>query len=1012
MANKVSDLSIKLQTGSDSTYLATWTFDGKTTVTTSSSSGGIRKGDYVTIKSGATWYNGVSIPSWVFADEWQVYELRGNRAVLNRNRSGTNSIMSPIHVNNLNGGSVTTTTTTTVDALDHYTVTWYYDTGDGIWFSGGNSSDTKDTYATYSAPSNARQIKVVARPVSKTRSVNGQDTPYFTGQQSTYTYSTSSNPPEVPPSPSVEMDKYTLKATVDNISDPRSDEIQFQVYDMTKLFNSGTATVTACMATFQTGVNAGGSYRVRARSANIIGSSGRVYSDWTDFTDPMVTIPTPPTGITTIRGASSTSVYLEWPVVNSAETYEIEYTTNVNYFDASDETTSITGIEATHYTVTGLETGDEYFFRVRAVNEQGESAWTEPKSVVIGKPPSAPTTWSSSTTVITGNPVTLYWVHNAEDGSTEEYAQVEVTVGNGEPFVYTVKNDLADDEENPDKDKTKSYELDTSEYDEGTKIKWRVRTSGITLEYGDWSIMRTVDVYAPPTLDLSITNQNGDIIEVLESFPFFINGLAGPSTQMPIGYHVTITADTGYETVDNVGRTVIVSPGDEIYAEYIDTNDPLLLEMDPWNIDLENNTSYTLTVIASMNSGLTTTETKTFSVSWEDEQYDLDATVVIDSDTFVAYVTPRCMEPIKPLNIMEPGTVPVSTTGPISWGIVNLEETVEGRLLIEGVFNELAQTESEAEGLAVFEFPISLLEDGLSYKFRCDTFLPDNGADVKSCFELFDPTGTNAGFSVEVGAIGGDLEKEFDFVKSDFGTADKLSIRLKHVTNGQTIDETFMFEMPIITIAEAQTATGVSMSVYRREFDGQFTEIATGIDPEKNTMVTDPHPALDYARYRIVAISNTTGSINYYDPPGLPVGGDSAIIQWDEDWMPFDITDESAELEQPLWSGSLLRIPYNIDISDSVTVDSSLVKYIGRSYPVTYYGTQIGSSSTWSLEIPKEDQETLYAIRRLAIWKGDCYVREPSGTGYWANVSVSYNRNHKEVTIPLTLTITRVEGGM
>ena len=120
--------------------------------------------------------------------------------------------------------------------------------------------------------------------------------------------------------PDVEIDKYTLTATVDNVSDARSDEIEFQVYDMTTLFKSGTATVQACMATFQTGVNAGGSYRVRVRSANIVGSSGRVYSDWTDFTDPMITIPIPPAGIDTIRGASSTSVYLSWPTMFAERT--------------------------------------------------------------------------------------------------------------------------------------------------------------------------------------------------------------------------------------------------------------------------------------------------------------------------------------------------------------------------------------------------------------------------------------------------------------------------------------------------------------------------------------------------------------------------------------------------------------------------------------------------------------------------------------------------------------------
>lgn len=854
MANKVSNLTIKLQTGTTNTYLATWTFDGKVTVTTASSNG-IRVGDYVRVKPGSRWYNGVGIADFVFDDEWKVIQITGDRAVLGKNRSG-NNIESPIKVSNLIGGSGSSGGSTTyTDTLDHYTVSWSYDTGDGIWFSGGDASETKNKYATYNGPDNAKQIRVSVKPVAKKRKVNGKNTSYFTGKSVTYTHSTTENPPEVPPAPTIEMDKYTLKATVDNVSDPRSDEIQFEVYDMTKVFKTGTATVVACMATFQTSVNAGGNYRVRARSANIVGVDGRVYSEWTDFTDPAITIPSAPAEITTIRGASSTSVYLEWTTVNSAETYDIEYTTNVNYFDGSSETTSVTGIEFNHYTVTGLTTGDEYFFRVRAVNEQGESGWTEVKSVVIGKKPSAPTTWSSSTTVVTGSPVTLYWVHNAEDGSTEEYAEVEITIGE-HTETYTVENELADDEENPDKDKTKSYVIDTSSYNEGTKIEWRVRTAGITLQYGDWSIMRTVDVYAPPTLDLSITDQNGDLVEVLTSFPFFIKGLAGPKTQMPIGYHVTITSDLGYETVDNVGRTVTINPGDEIYSSYIDTNDPLLLEMDPWNIDLENNISYTLTVVVSMNSGLTTTETKQFSVSWADEEFDIDATIAIDPDTYVAYVTPLCRD-------------------------------------LEG--------------------------------------LPAGNA---------------------------------------------------------------------------------TMSVYRREFDGTFTEIATGIDPERNTMVTDPHPALDYARYRVVATSNVTGAVTYYDPPGYPVGGDAAIIQWDEEWSWFDVTDEDVEVAEPLWSGSLLRLPYNLDVSDTSTVESTNVKYVGRRYPVSYYGTQIDSTSSWSLVIPKSDQETLYAIRRLSIWEGDCYVREPSGTGYWANVHVSYNRNHNELTIPISLSITRVEGGM
>jgi hypothetical protein len=137
----------------------------------------------------------------------------------------------------------------------------------------------------------------------------------------------------------------------------------------------------------------------------------------------------------------------------------------------------------------------------------------------------------------------------------------------------------------------------------------------------------------------------------------------------------------------------------------------------------------------------------------------------------------------------------------------------------------------------------------------------------------------------------------------------------------------------------------------------------------------------------------------------------AVIIQWDEQWSTFNTTNED-EIEQPAWSGSMLRLPYNIDISDSNTVDVEHVEYIGRKHPVSYHGTQLGVVSTWNVEIDKQDIETLYGLRRLSVWMGNVYVREPSGSGYWATIKVSFSRTHKAVTIPVTLNITRVEGGV
>lgn len=103
----ITDIHIGVQTGTTNTYYATWKFN-ETTASGGGSGGGgggasgsVTVGSLVSIKAGATYYNGVKIPSWVMNDQWYVYQLKGDRAVINKNRSGTHSIMSPINVNNL-----------------------------------------------------------------------------------------------------------------------------------------------------------------------------------------------------------------------------------------------------------------------------------------------------------------------------------------------------------------------------------------------------------------------------------------------------------------------------------------------------------------------------------------------------------------------------------------------------------------------------------------------------------------------------------------------------------------------------------------------------------------------------------------------------------------------------------------------------------------------------------------------------------------------------------------------
>ena len=747
------------------------------------------------------------------------------------------------------------------DHTKNFKVRWVY-YADGTWQSDGDNETPgyESFYCndTFNAPTRATKVKVVVQAISETKP-NSEKKYWDDVWSAEKIYDFSENPPLPPESPNVEIKDLSLTASISNIKADElyADSVEFEIVkDNTSSLGSYAAkinTVSQYVSYVHT-VEAGSEYKVRARCKR-----GDKVSGWSDFSGNVGTKPAAPSEITVCKANTysdnKVTVYLEWTTVPNAEAYDIEYTTNKNYFGSSDGTTTISSIEFNHYEITSLELGKEYFFRVRATNQNGESDWCEIKPLVVGTTPVAPTTWSSTTTAVVGEPLNLYWVHNSEDNSSQTYAELRLYVNDvlQSPDI-TIENDRPENE----KDKTSVYALDTTDYPEGSKIKWQIRTAGITKVYGEWSIMREINIYAKPTLALAVTtlpDGTGDIIDTLTSFPFYVYALPGPKTQAPISYKLKVTANEYYETVDETGQTKMINKGDDIYSKHFDTNNVLIVEMSADNIDIEADIEYTITCSVTMNSGLTAETSHNFKADWTDVAYNINADVVIDQETLTALINPYC-------------------------------------------------------------------ED-------------ENGALVED----------------------------------------------------------------------------ITLSVYRREFDGTFKEIAKNIPNTNGVTVSDPHPALDYARYRIVGKTKSTGAVSYHDLPGVEVGGKAVIIQWNEDWSVFDSTDEYSA-ESPTWSGSMLTLPYNIDVSDSYAMDTELVEYAGRKHPVTYYGTQLGQSSSWNVDIPKSDKDTLYAIRRLAIWTGDVYVREPSGSGYWANVSVSFNQTHDNLTIPITFAITRVEGGI
>lgn len=836
-----------------------------------------------------------------------------------------------------NPGTLFATWKWTKSNTENYETQWQYHDSRAGWLSGSKgTTDAKES--TYNVPQGATKVRFRVKPISKKRTVNNKETSYWTAEWSSYkTYDTSDLKPDTPSTPTLTIDNLKATVSIDNV-ESNTTHIQFRIVknDTGTVYTSIPIKLNKKYASHVWNVEAGNKYKATCRAHNW--NSG-TYSDWSAWTSNVNTRPSAPKSITELYAYSSDEIYIAWNKVNTAKSYIIEYTTDKNYFDASAEQVKSITVEATNtHAIISVDTGDEYFFRVAAAGESADtnSPWTAIKSCVAGKQPAAPTTWSSITSAIVGEKIYLYWMHNSRDNSTKKHSWVSMHV-NGETLASKVIDhtaDTEDEENNPG-----VYIIDTSvnslegnkiEWNEGVTIEWRVKTAGVLTYdtgapyYSDWSVARTITVYAPPTLSVSVTNSDELAMDTVTSFPFYITGTAGPdsSIQKPIAYHLSIIANGSYETEDDVGNKTVVNAGETIYSKLEDyTGLEATYKLSADNIDLENNIEYTAICEVTMDSGLSATASTVFTVSWEDMEYIPNAEINVDTESLTASIRPFC-------------EVVTST----------------------------------------------------NYRYFQVNKKP-SGAYVKTEIELYNMEVANS-------------EEETALPMTTTGEIVYIS------TTGVYFCE--------IEESVTELTDDALLSVYRREFDGTFTEIATDIDNLTNTFVTDPHPALDYARYRIVSKSKSTGGISFYDMPGYIVGETAIVIQWDEEWSSFDaVADNVAdELVERPWTGSMLKLPYNIDISDSYSPDVNHVSYIGRSHPVSYFGTQIGSTSSWSTEIPKSDKETLYALRRLAIYMGNVYVREPSGSGYWATINLQFPQKHCEVTIPVTIDITRVEGGI
>lgn len=934
--------------------------------------------------------------------------------------------------------------------IDSYTVKWYYKVSTdkkSVWYldktiTGVKSRNTSSDL--WSPPANAMQLKVTVQPISKTyKSSANKESKWFTVSA---TEKIDKDYDEVPSTPSIgtfsiDGKKLTAQVIVDLTDFDRLETcaVRLQIlknskslikdgnnyyiekkYPYTNSSGDKVYLPSTGIVNFEYTLTGVGSYQVRGAVASYDG--GYKWSEYSSWSSSVDTRPNAPT-ISSIKAIDEDKVKISWNSVLTAKQYTIEYVSDSTaYFDSGmAQSTNVDNL--TSYIITGLEAGHVWYFRVRSVNDADKSDPSNIVSIVMATKPSPPSTWSSASTtsidstIGTTEPVYLYWIHNSVDGSAQRNAKFEFEIS-GKKY-YLIKENTEKDDHGELIDTTSSIELwSTTVYTSSSSntgsagtiysifkkagaesIKWKVRTKGIHADYSDWSTERVINAYMKPNLKLYVLDSEGAEFpgNVISAFPICIKGTVTPSSQTPISFHVSIITNETYDTTDIYGDEITVPEGTEVYSRYIDEN-TLDYQIGASDVDFVSGVSYVMTVIVYTDEGLNAEAKYTFSPDWEESGEEPQAYFDYNETYRYVDITPSCSYFI--------GYEPEEGSGLEDYNpVVYFGTSITGAADSPTVFSG-SGIESAVAGDMYF--------NKSTYEVYACTASGDASTATwiyRTTFKYEDAVNWYAGTSIDgesddyIYPSSGVLSASLNdyYLNTDSGDI------FRCVKSGTPTSAVWAY----IWNCFWEVTPNISLSIYRREQNGSYVTIAEGIDnaiqsSDDALSFRDYHPSFNTCVYRIVATNTENGGIGYTDLVEN-YAESSVVIQWDEKWN--DISKYS-DSEEEVFEGSILELPANIKLSDRNSNDVTLAEYIGRSRPVSYYGTQRGENPSISCEFPKSDTDKLTLLRRLMAYQGDVYIREPSGLGYWANVTVSYDRNSKELTIPVSIEIKPVEGGV
>lgn len=356
--------------------------------------------------------------------------------------------------------------------------------------------------------------------------------------------------------------------------------------------------------------------------------------------------------VSRVEGKSDTvRVDWDWPW-SEAGSAEISWSDHDDAWESTDgpESFLISNLHASHWNISGLETGKTWYVRVRLIAGNMTTSdgvtygpWSDVSqgTIDLSSAPNKPVLILSNSVIPEDGSTIASWVYTTTDNTAQAYAEVAI-VENG-AYIPIAHSLTAQHVTIPAQ--SENYTLST-----GNIYNLVCRVKSASGKLSEWSDIVSLTVAKPITCEIVQTSLVSQHIESMRGIDTL--------TEMPLSIKVTGAGDGGITTIvveraedylmvrpdetdfnGNKGETVLQTSPPLVGVNQVSfTTDDLIGPMDDGAV---------YNIVATVQDGLGQKDSVTlpFEVHWEHQAEEPSAEIVIDEENLIAYI-----KPIAPAN--------------------------------------------------------------------------------------------------------------------------------------------------------------------------------------------------------------------------------------------------------------------------------------------------------------------------------------------------------------------------